>query len=305
MEFKKLTHMGTPIVTINGISVYKLEKADSLVQFNYSPVAWFNISGNSIKGYYGNEPNIVLPASYSIDDSGIIVNGNDYPITTIAQKAFASNTIIESVVIPDGYETIAHGAFTDCENLKDLYVADSVSSVISYITDCCPLEKVYIGKTLCERNLSYGNPITSDGKLIISKSSGPSDITPFIMNVEWDENFSDTILEGYMFYGGGFTHIELPNSIETLETYAIYGNVKLKEIVLDSNIKSIEWGCFYKCKNLEKITINTITPPTMESNSFNNTNSTFKIYVPANSLNAYKTATNWSAYASRIYPIEE
>ena len=39
MEFKKLTHMGTPIVTINGISVYKLEKADNLVQFNYSPVA--------------------------------------------------------------------------------------------------------------------------------------------------------------------------------------------------------------------------------------------------------------------------
>lgn len=30
-----------------------------------------------------------------------------------------------------------------------------------------------------------------------------------------------------------------------------------------------------------------------------------KIYVPADSLEAYKTATNWSAIADKIFPEEE
>jgi hypothetical protein len=29
-----------------------------------------------------------------------------------------------------------------------------------------------------------------------------------------------------------------------------------------------------------------------------------KIYVPAESVNAYKTANRWSTYAAEIYPIE-
>ena len=59
---------------------------------------------------------------------------------------------------------------------------------------------------------------------------------------------------------------------------------------------------FYNCSSLTSITIKATTPPTLGSSAFDNTNNC-PIYVPAKSVNAYKTATNWSAYANRIQAI--
>ena len=47
----------------------------------------------------------------------------------------------------------------------------------------------------------------------------------------------------------------------------------------------------------------TATPPTLGANAFNNT--TCKIYVPDASVSAYKAATNWSTYASRIFSLTQ
>ena len=46
------------------------------------------------------------------------------------------------------------------------------------------------------------------------------------------------------------------------------------------------------------------TPPTIQSNTFNNIHSDCKIIVPKSEnqsvLNAYKSATNWSSNASKM-----
>ena len=44
------------------------------------------------------------------------------------------------------------------------------------------------------------------------------------------------------------------------------------------------------------------TPPVIFSNTFAK-NYTYPIYVPAESVDAYKAATNWSSLADRIRPI--
>ena len=54
-------------------------------------------------------------------------------------------------------------------------------------------------------------------------------------------------------------------------------------------------------RNISTLVVRVATPPTLTNNSLlNGTN----IYVPAESLTAYKSATQWSRYASRIYAIE-
>lgn len=45
------------------------------------------------------------------------------------------------------------------------------------------------------------------------------------------------------------------------------------------------------------------TPPTLTVNNINYISDYIKIYVPAESVEAYKAATNWSAYADKIFPI--
>ena len=47
-----------------------------------------------------------------------------------------------------------------------------------------------------------------------------------------------------------------------------------------------------------------VTPPTCGSNAFSQSGSC-NIYVPDDSVNAYKTANNWSTYESYIKPISE
>lgn len=53
-----------------------------------------------------------------------------------------------------------------------------------------------------------------------------------------------------------------------------------------------------------RVTVLATTPPTIGQRTFNYVDiATYPIYVPAESLQAYKTAPNWSSIAERIYPI--
>lgn len=130
----------------------------------------------------------------------------------------------------------------------------------------------------------------------------------------------------------GMTALERVNSlgkITTIPTCLYYAGVfhgcsKLKYIDLPNTLTNIGAYTFNGCKTLEIIVCNAVNPPTLESNVFNNTNSTFKIYVPDGDLTQtitnedgtteevtkaivdwYKEATNWSTYASRIYPMTD
>ena len=52
------------------------------------------------------------------------------------------------------------------------------------------------------------------------------------------------------------------------------------------------------------MTIKATTPPTLDSTAFSDSGIQ-TIYVPAASLDAYKSATNWSAFASKIKAIPQ
>jgi len=77
-------------------------------------------------------------------------------------------------------------------------------------------------------------------------------------------------------------------------------NTKLTSLTLPASIEIVS-DLRYN-EYLTGITCLAETPPTIGSNAFNRTNNC-PIYVPAGSVNAYKAATNWSAFASRIQAI--
>ena len=77
-----------------------------------------------------------------------------------------------------------------------------------------------------------------------------------------------------------------------------------------SNLKRVDFSAitaigskaFYNCTAMEWIIIRATTPPALEVNAFTNTNNC-PIYVPDDSVEAYKAATSWSDVAARILPI--
>jgi hypothetical protein len=96
--------------------------------------------------------------------------------------------------------------------------------------------------------------------------------------------------------------VVFPNSLTVIRDWAFYECVSLESITLPDNIKEVRIGAFGNCTSLTDVTILATTPPTSDRDVFKNTNDC-PIYVPSGSVEAYKTAANWSAYASRIQAI--
>lgn len=77
----------------------------------------------------------------------------------------------------------------------------------------------------------------------------------------------------------------------------------LVSIAIPKSITKMEDFSFNECRKLKTVFLLSQIPPTIYSNTFYGTNCTF--IVPKGSLEAYRTATNWSSLASRIKESEE
>jgi len=99
------------------------------------------------------------------------------------------------------------------------------------------------------------------------------------------------------------TSIDIPNSVTTIGQQAFQLCYALTSVTIGSGVTMIQNNAFAACTGLTSITINATTPPTLSNvNAFGNTNNC-PIYVPDASVSAYKSATNWKTYASRIKSI--
>ena len=98
------------------------------------------------------------------------------------------------------------------------------------------------------------------------------------------------------------TSVTIPNSVTSIGNNAFYNCTGLTSITIPDSVTSIGNYAFRNCSNLASVTVLATTPPSLGGMAFNNTNYC-PIYVPADSVYDYETATNWSSYASRIQPI--
>ena len=73
------------------------------------------------------------------------------------------------------------------------------------------------------------------------------------------------------------------------------------------NVTSIGPSAFQSCASLQLIDCTSCTaPPTIQSNTFQDTNNNFKVAVVTDTEKAlFQAATNWSARASQIYTVAE
>ena len=100
---------------------------------------------------------------------------------------------------------------------------------------------------------------------------------------------------------------EIPEGIIELKSYVFSSCTSIISLKILGNITSIGNYCFNGCNALEKIELPNITSvPTLGVNSLKGTKivgTIGYIYVPDDLVDAYKTATTWTAYASKIKPM--
>ena len=102
----------------------------------------------------------------------------------------------------------------------------------------------------------------------------------------------------FQYCGISFTSVTIPDSVTSIGADAFYSCDELTSITIPNSATSIGGHAFEDCTSLTSITIKSTTPSTLGSNAIPTTIE--KIIVPKSAINAYKAATGWSTYASKI-----
>lgn len=105
-------------------------------------------------------------------------------------------------------------------------------------------------------------------------------------------------------FGGctGLASINIPDSVTSLDQSAFHNCTSLTSVTIGSGCTTIGNTCFGNCGNISTFTCKATTPPSLGGTVFGDT-TVGVIYVPAQSVNAYKSANRWSDYRSIIQAI--
>lgn len=96
------------------------------------------------------------------------------------------------------------------------------------------------------------------------------------------------------------TSVEFEEGITVIGSDAFRNCTGLTSVTIPASVTVFD--AFGGCSSLTDITFLSETPPELGQYSLDGTNDC-PIYVPDESVDAYKTANNWTRYASRIQPI--
>lgn len=261
-------------------------------------------------------------------------------ITTIGQQSFSRCSGLTSVVIPSNVKTIGGYAFQECPlssitleegvstigggaftyaNISSISIPSSVTNIGNYSLMGCPnltnivvnpSNTVYDSRNNCNAIIE-----TATNKLI---QGCKTTIIPSDIQMIGDYAFQNcsgltsvtipsgvTSIGSYAFsFCSDLTSIAVPDSVTSIGLYCFVDCQNLVSATIGSGVTLIDNYAFYNCSNLTSITINATTPPRLYqyNYAFDNTNNC-PIYVPSESVEAYKTAQYWSEYASRLQPI--
>ena len=228
-------------------------------------------------------------------------------VASIGDSAFNGCRSLTSVTIPSRVASIGSGAFAGCRSLTSIAIPNRVTSIgVGVFDSCTSLTSVTMPNSITSiRDTAFAN-CTSLTSVTIPNSvtnindqafAGCSGLTSVVIG-------SGVTSIGNWTFGfcSSLTSITIPDSVTSIDNYAFDTCSGLTSVVIGSGITSIGEGAFQFCGNLTLIIIEATTPPTLDYYAFYRTNDC-PIYVPRNSVNLYQSATNWSAYASRIYAL--
>ena len=248
--------------SVTTIGDYAFVSCDSLTSISI-PDSVTTI-GNGAFGYCSSLTSITIPDS----------------VTTIGDLAFSGCSSLTSITIPDSVTTIGDWAFGYCSSLTSITIPDSVTTIGDYaFYSCDNLTSVTISDS-----------VTTIGEYAFADCSS----LPIIDNIR----YADTYL--------------IETTDKTMSVYTIKDNTRfigndafqfcssLTSVTIPESVTTIGDYAFYGCDSLTSVYCKATTPPAGGSDMFNDNASGRKIYVPMESVNAYKSASYWSSYASYI-----
>ena len=231
-----------------------------------------------------------------------------HSITSIANSTFCYCYSLTSITIPSSVTSIGEKAFYNCYSLTSITIPSSVTSIgNNTFFGCCSLTSITIPSSVT----SIGNN-TFYNCYSLTSITIPSSVTSIVNGAFYNcysltsitIPSSVTSIDNSAFSNCySLTSITIPSSVTSIGLSAFSSCYSLTSITIPSSVTSIGDSAFSSCRVLATITALGTTPPTIQSTTFPGTTYVKHIYVPAESVNAYKTAQYWSTYKTKISAI--
>ena len=193
-----------------------------------------------------------------------------------------------SITIPNSVTSIDGTAFQTCLNLAEFICQYATEDRRSLIMDKVLVSVAAAGLT------SYDIP---DGVTKIGLGAffnRKSIVSVTIPNTV-------TVIDGYAFQGcSSLANITIPELVTKISSKAFGNCSSLTDITIPESVTTVGYEAFYGCSTLTSVYCQSATPPTLGSRTFDGNAENRKIYVPAESVSAYKSASGWSTYADAI-----
>ena len=211
---------------------------------------------------------------YASDDGRcLIIDGT---LNSFAPAGLTEYTIPNSVTEIGGY------AFSDCSSLTSVTIPDSVTEIGNYaFYECSSLTSV----TIPDIVTTIGGYAFAWCKSLTSVTIGDS-VTTIGDDTFWNCR--------------SLTSITIPDSVTSIGQSAFNGCSSLISINIPDSVTTIGNFAFDGCSSLTSVYCKAVTPPAGGINMFYSIASSGKIYVPTESVEAYKNADGWSVYAEDI-----
>ena len=105
------------------------------------------------------------------------------------------------------------------------------------------------------------------------------------------------------------TSVTIPDSVTKIGDCAFGNCVGLTTITIPDSVTEVSCYAFEYCSHLTSVFCERTTPPTANFygdswDAFENNAADRKIYVPTDSVDAYKSADGWKEYADSIEPYD-
>ena len=146
-------------------------------------------------------------------------------VTHIGHQAFDGCSGLQSVVLPNKLKVIEYATFDGCSNIQNLTLPKSLKMVQWYAFNDCDIDHLhYTGDiaSWCDIRFigSEANPIGASGNLYIN--------------------------------GKSLTNLVIPSSVDSIQAYAFAGLTMLDSITIPKSVKKIGEYAFDKCTGLDQ-----------------------------------------------------
>ena len=207
---------------------------------------------------------------YAFSENENIIAFNEFMyftgITDIG-SAFYKCTNLWKISLPENLTLIDKNAFSNCTNLAIVNMGNSVVHIgDNAFNGCTSLKNIQLSNTL--------------------ESIGTN-----------------------AFLDCSFKSIIIPDSVTSIGNYAFGSISTLTKVEIGPSVTDIGERAFFGCVYLEKVYVKSINPPSLGAEAFKEYNGAKPnciikdleaIYVPSESVDAYKSASGWSGYKDLI-----